>query len=205
MNDLSGRNFGLLIAYVVPGFVVLWGLQPISTTIQSWLTASPTIPSGIEALFFVTVASIALGMTTSAFRWAIIDSLHAWTGLPRPVWDDAKLQQQLGAYDVIVEAHYRYYRFYANTLIALVMLAVIAWSTEQPWTRSPQHWAALLLTNGVFLAMSRDTLRKYYLRTSRLLGTLTRKEVENGKRQPSEATIAAGKTSRLRQEVAIVR
>lgn len=205
MSDLSGKNFGLLIAYVVPGFVVLWGLQPVSLTIQSWLVASPAIPSGIEALFFVTVASIALGMTTSAFRWAIVDTLHAWTGLPRPVWDDAKLQQQLGAYDVIVEAHYRYYQFYANTLISLVAAAVIAWSTEQPWIQSPQYCAALLLTNGVFLAMSRDTLRKYYLRTSRLLGTLARKEERNGKRQPSQATIAAGKTSRRRQKIALVR
>jgi hypothetical protein len=41
MTEMSQKNFGLLIAYLLPGFVVLWGISFFSPTVQSWLTGSP--------------------------------------------------------------------------------------------------------------------------------------------------------------------
>src|SRR5438105_1972012 len=105
VTELIGKNFGLLIAYVLPGFTALWGLQAFSPTISDWLKPAPTIPAGIESLVFVAMASVGAGMTVSAFRWAIVDTWHAWTGLPRPAWDDANLQANIDAFDTIVEAH----------------------------------------------------------------------------------------------------
>ncbi|MBL8827245.1 MAG: hypothetical protein JNM18_09685 [Planctomycetaceae bacterium] len=198
MTELSGKNFGLLIAYVLPGFVLLYGLQPVSSAINGWLSVSPTIPASIESLFFVTVASTAAGMTVSAVRWLLIDSLHHVTGLRRPVWDDAKLQQNIDAFDAIVEAHYRYYQFYANTLIALPILFAVALATKQAWARTPLPLAAFGVIEITFLAMSRDTLRKYYRRTSRLLGTSPqpkerRKIMGNGHGKPPKADKPTGK------------
>lgn len=183
LNDVAGKNFGLLIAYVLPGFALLYGLQPVSPVVRGWLAPSPTIPASLEAIFFVTVASTAAGMTLSAVRWLVIDSLHHATGLNRPLWDDAKLQQNVDAFDVIVEAHYRYYQFYANAAVALVAVVVIALATRQPWAFAPLSLALLATIEAVFLAMSRDTLSKYYERTRRLLALSPqpeRKEVNDG-------------------------
>ena len=34
MKDVTSSNFGLLIAYVLPGFIVLWGMEPYSDQVD---------------------------------------------------------------------------------------------------------------------------------------------------------------------------
>jgi len=171
LTDFSGKNFGLLIAYVLPGFVLLYGLQPVSVPVREWLGISPSIPGSIESIFFVTVASTAAGMAVSAVRWLLIDSLHDVTGLRRPTWDDGKLQANLDAFEALVEAHFRYYQFYANSFVASLFVLAIALAMKEAWASSSIALAVFALTNAAFLLMSRDTLRKYYRRSALLLGT----------------------------------
>lgn len=173
MGELTSRNFGLLIAYIIPGFVVLLGLSPISPTVQTWLSASTDAEQWptVGGFLYVTLASVGLGMTMSAVRWFLIDRINEWTGLKRPEWDDSKLQANLAAFDLIVEHHYRYYQFYANTMVAMVVgYGVHRMNTAQSLTVS---WieAGILALLIVFWAMSRDTLTKYYHRASVLLNS----------------------------------
>jgi hypothetical protein len=175
VSPFSERTFGLLIAYVIPGFVGLWGLGYVSPVVDAWLRPSPDIPGGIESLFFVSIASVAAGMTASGFRWALLDTLWHHTGLRRPEWDDGRLPERVQAFDVIVEAHYRHYLFYANTALAAAFAFALWMHAVQP--ALPKLWPPVLVftaTELVFLAAARDTLRKYYARTTRLLGLPTR-------------------------------
>src|SRR5258708_18451102 len=87
MPEPTSKNFGLLIAYVIPGFVALWGVSEHSAVVAAWLSPAPQIPAGIEALFFV-VASTAAGITASAFRWALLRTVFHFTRRSRPRWDD---------------------------------------------------------------------------------------------------------------------
>jgi hypothetical protein len=124
-------------------------------------------------VFYVSIASVAVGMTVSAVRWAVVDWLHAATGLTRPAWDDSRLNEQLPAFEALVENHYRYYQFYANMLVALAL----AYPTWRLATQAAAFcWADLgfLFIEGVFLAASRDALRNYYRRSAILLGTQER-------------------------------
>lgn len=171
LPDIDRQEFGILVAYVIPGFVALWGASFLSPIVARWLSPEPSIPASIQAVLFVLVASVGAGMTASAFRWAILDTLHQFTGLARPQWDDRRLQENIDAFDTIVEAHYRHYLFYANS-------AVAAGFTFAAWSLSVQpplsaFWPRALIfaaTEIVFLAAARDTLRKYYVRSNRLLG-----------------------------------
>jgi hypothetical protein len=191
MRDVSRTNFGLLIAFVIPGFVALWGVSPLVPEVQTWLAPEPAIPARIEAIVFLGVASTAAGLTVSGLRWLLVDTLHHLTGLRRPGWDDARLQGNLGAFDVIVEAHYRHYQFYSNAAVA----AAIAYATRRfivpvglPGWADPAFVAFEL----AFLVVSRDTLRRYFARTARLLCPDSQeRRVTHGKRQPSEAVPAA--------------
>lgn len=172
MKDLSDKSFGLLIAYVLPGFVALWGVQPLSDTVEAWLYPSPTIPAGLESLFFVGLASVTAGLSVSALRWALIDTFHHCTGLARPEWDDTNLPDRLAAFDTVVEAHYRYYQFYSNMAVVLplaVTVHVLSGNIPGGWLIAAAFGVELL-----FVATSRDTLRKYYARTAKLLGSLPR-------------------------------
>jgi hypothetical protein len=194
VNLPSERTFGYLIAYVLPGFAVLWGLRPLSTTIEGWFSPTATFPAGIEAIVFVGMASIAAGMAVSAARWFIVDSFHAFTGLARPVWNDALLAERLGAFEAIVDAHYRYYQFYANMIVALPVCFIAILATNRLSPGMLAFWSSgFVVAEFLFFVTSRDNLHKYYARTSRLLGApLSKEPVMSNGHKPKPTKPVAG-------------
>ncbi len=203
----STQQFGLLIAYVLPGFVALWGLSYQSPLLRQWLTspqASVDFPT-IGGFLYVALASIALGMTLSAVRWLVIDRINEHTGMARPRWDDTRLQQNLGAYNLLRDIHYRYYQFHANGLLAL--LVVLAAhprprkldTAEDIWGLLPVDVldAVLLVLIVVFFMTARDNLAKYHHRVTILLDHLPEPErsppMSNGGHKPETEKGAAAK------------
>lgn len=184
MPDITRNNFGLVIAYVIPGFVALWGAGSVSPIVRSWLQPMPNLPASLESVFFVTLASVAAGMTASAIRFATIDQIHHWTGLRRPVWDDRRLQRNLQAFDAVVEDHYRFYQFHANSAVSLAFVFLTWWFTT---TLHPVFLTlGFIGIEAILLATSRDNLAKYYVRASQVLGRSMspsrRKEVKHVQR-----------------------
>lgn len=188
MGDFSGRNFGLLIAYVIPGFLSLWGLSFGSGTVREWLRGAGAAGPSVGGAFFVLIACIACGMTANAVRWATVDQVHHLTGLPHPAWDDSRLQDNLEAFDYLVENHFRYYQFYAASIVSM-LLAYGAWRLSGHKDPTGGAEFAVSVLAGVFLACSRDALRKYYAGTSLLVGTVD-KEHDHDERTPSPDGIA---------------
>lgn len=168
VGDLSARNFGLLIAYVLPGFVVLWGLSYVSPTIASWLSGAGAAGPSVGGFLYVFLASVALGMTASAGRWAALDSLHHATGLRAPYFDFSGIQEKLEGFERLVADHYQYYQFYGNTLIAM-LVSYPLWRLRGD--AGSVHTDLVFLSLALlFFAGSRDALRIFYRRASQLLG-----------------------------------
>lgn len=177
MSEITDRNFGILIAYLLPGFVALTALAEYSEPVRAWLgTAAGTGPT-VGGFLYVTLASVAAGLTVSALRWLILDTIHHHAGVPRPQWDFAALPANLPAFQGAVENHYRYYQFYGNALIALLL------ALPGPLTRAfPANvglaTAAVLGLSALFFVASRDALRKYYTRTSAFLQVSQHRRIE---------------------------
>jgi hypothetical protein len=171
MRDISTNNFGLLIAYLLPGFTCLWGLSYVSETVRLWLGAAPANSPTVSGFLYVTLASVAAGLTASTVRWLVIDTVHHWTRIPRPKWDFSRLQQNVAAFDVLGENHYRYYQFYGGMAVAIPFCYLAKCMADGFWP-PPFGWASLglLFIELLFLAGSRDTYRKYVLRVNFLLG-----------------------------------
>jgi hypothetical protein len=161
-EENSLTNFGLLIAYVLPGFTALEGFPLVAPAGTSWGTTgdpNPTLTSFLSG----TVMALAAGLTVSTVRWLLIDSLHHATGLRRPTRDFARLEKSVAAYEFLGLIHYRYYKFYANMVVALLW-AYAAHDHALGWRGLLDFPLAALFFLG-----SRDTLRKYYGRTADLL------------------------------------
>jgi hypothetical protein len=169
MQTLTNANFGPLVAYLVPGATVLAGLSPFSPTIQSWLAGGPLGEPTLGGFLYLTVAALAAGMTVSAVRWAVVDTLHGWTGLRMPPLDFSRLGPNVGAFQLLIEIHYKHYLFHANMVVA----GAVAYASYRVHLGSvwPLGWPDLLFLCGeaVFWATSRDNLRKYYARSRQLL------------------------------------
>ena len=80
-RESSVNDFGLLIAYVLPGFVALWGGTYVSESLRTWIGSSATEGPTLGGFLYMTVGSIAAGLTVSTVRWMVIDTLHHATGV----------------------------------------------------------------------------------------------------------------------------
>lgn len=155
-------NFGLLIAYVLPGFTALQGFPWFRAGSTAWGTGLESNPN-LSAFLSGTVEALAAGLTISAVRWLLIDTLHHRTGIDPPRWDFSRLEKSVAGFEYLVQSHYRYYKFYANMVVALLW----AFATRDyaiGW-RGLLDWPLITL----FLFASRDSLTKYYQRAGRLL------------------------------------
>ena len=203
VKDVSSSNFGLLIGFVLPGFTVLWGMSYFSETISHWLAGSSTTPT-VGGFLYVTLASVAAGVMVSTVRWAVIDTIHHWTGLRQPEWDFSRLRQSVAAYNVLNEIHYKYYLFHSNHLVAL-LLVYLARRIHLGFFTAPWGWLDLgfLVLSVILFVGSRDTLRKYYTRVGQLLGSempkRKAKPVRRGRRSTRSASSLFDKTRRKGQ------
>jgi hypothetical protein len=182
MRHATSTNFGLLIAYLLPGFTSLVGIAQLSGTARAWLGSSQNDAPTVGGFLYVTLASVAAGLTASTVRWLAIDAIHHWTGVRKPVWDFAKLQSHANAYGILEENHYRYYQFYANMLVSLAVVMICRWIAQPNWQVAPDRLDSIfVLLMAAFFAGSRDTLQKYYRRVDDLLGTTDGTTPDSGK------------------------
>lgn len=172
VTTVSDANFGPLVAYLVPGATVLAGLSPFVPILSEWFAASPTDAPTIGGFLYLTVASLAAGMTVSAVRWVVVDTLHAWTGIRRPSLDFSRLEKNAEAFSLLIDIHYQHYLFYSNALVAVAF--TYGCYRVRLGGFLPFGWLdlAFVALEIVFFTTSRDTLRKYYARTAQLLRTL---------------------------------
>lgn len=171
MNNLTSSNFGILIAFVLPGAVALLGVSYFSPLVESWLVSTTSNSPTIGGFLYLTLAAVLAGLTASTVRWMVVDTIHHWTGIRRPRWDFSEFDRKVSGYDKLGEVHYRFYQFYGNTLMSLVFSWICRRVAFGFWT-APLAWIDLgfLLMGVIFFAGSRDTFQKYTQRLEMLLG-----------------------------------
>lgn len=168
MFESLNRNFGLLIAFVLPGLVFLLGVQYMEDPSQLEWAGRPGGIEQVGSLLIVLLASTAIGIILSAVRWLILDNLHHATGIPAPLLDFRKLEERQASFMLIVENNYRYYLFYGNTLMAMVLFGCTYVSNGEPVSASGvMRWIAL---SAVLYFASRDSLSRYYKRARLVMG-----------------------------------
>ncbi len=169
MTNVSNANFGPLIAYLIPGVTVLAGLSPFSPTLQSWFATAPENTPTLGGFLYLTVAALTAGMTVSAVRWALLDTVHRRTGLPPPPIDFSRLGKNVEAFGLLIRIHYEHYLFYSN----MVLATALAYGSYRASLGGlfPVRWldVAFIAVEIVFYATSRDTLRKYHTRSEQIL------------------------------------
>lgn len=170
MQSVTNDTFGPLIAYLVPGATVLVGLSPFLPVVETWLDGTQTNAPTVGGLLYLSLTSLAVGMTVSAVRWAVVDLWHARTGIVAPDLDFARLPGRVEEFRLLIEIHYRHYQFYANMLVA-VLVAYLGYRVHAGITWPGLPDLAVVFLEPVFYVTSRDTLGKYYTRSRQLLSS----------------------------------
>jgi hypothetical protein len=174
MDNLN-RQFGLIVAYLLPGFIALAGIAPLIPVVSSWLEPlSQGI--GIGPPLYALLAATAMGMVVSCFRWLLIDAIHSVTGITSPVLNYRALERRMESFNFLVESHYRYYQFYANALIAILFAYGINRLLKTSSLLGFGTDLGVFILCAVLFAGSRDALSKYRTRSGQLVGHVAEKE-----------------------------
>lgn len=152
------------------------GFSQFSPTVAQWFALNQPDGPTLGGFLYLTVASMIVGMTISALRWATIDRLHAMTGVRMPALDFSRLGNNVAAFRLLIEIHYRHYLFYSNMGLASA-IAYLCYRVAHFDSSMLLMDLGFIFLEAVFIAASRDTLNKYYSRGGELLG-LRRQSVE---------------------------
>ncbi len=164
-------NFGQIIAYLIPGFLALYPLGDFIPFFQA-LLGQQGIPSA-EALIPLLLLALAVGIVINAFSWALLSPLFAFCGVKRPksLTYTTLTKDNIEIYNVIVEANFRYYQFYSNVLVAILLYAP-KWLVY-PMNQNLWRNGTFVLIVGVLFIAARDSLNRAYTR----MIALSKKEV----------------------------
>lgn len=165
-NVKHETDFGLLISYILPGFIVLLGLAHHYPIVQTWIGHATENSPSLGGFLYLTVASIFVGLTISTLRWLVLDTIHYATGIKAPDWNFSKLAKRETSYQLLIDIHYRYYQFYGNSIFGILAFGFSRW-TAVGWIWWEVVLAGVMI--GIFFSGSRDTLRKYFVRVDQLL------------------------------------
>lgn len=166
MRELSSNNLGIIIAYLVPGMIALWGLSAIWPELTLLQPADEPQPT-IGGLLCLTVIATGLGVLCGTIRWLVIDTIHHRTGLRPARWDFSRFHELQTGYDRLTSLHYDFYQFHANGLIAIAGAYSVQRVADSGLGVMTDLGIVPLLV--VLFLGSRDTLRKYYSRLNQLL------------------------------------
>jgi hypothetical protein len=164
--DTFDRSFGLVIAFLLPGFIIIGGLAPLVPEFARWLAQDSTAPT-FGGFSYAVLASLLSGLVISSMRWFVIDALWHRTGLERPEFDFSRLQGNLQAFELAVLHNYRHYQFNANSAMSGWAVAIAHLSAGNGW--SARNWCGFLLLQAVLLTGSRDCLKRFYERVAQIL------------------------------------
>ncbi|WP_233884907.1 hypothetical protein [Paraburkholderia flagellata] len=136
MPELS-VDFGLFIAYLIPGFIASLGISFVLAPVANLLSASARGEDLAGSIFGSVCLIVVVGMTISIWRAGLIDSSFTVDipvfcdvrqdpqacGIHRadPVYSSLASKDRLEAYLVAEKNDKRPYQFYGNTLIAVVI------------------------------------------------------------------------------------
>jgi hypothetical protein len=167
-------DFGVLIAFVAPGFVAFAAASYQLDVPKAWMAAASDKEQNVGVFFFVLLASLSFGLVVSGIRALVIDRLLRWRRLGQHAllplnldWskvDDKKLTLLV----TVRDNFYRYYQFYANSLVSLILWLIARTFSDAPRLRWPFWVIAVLSAIALFLA-ARDSMQRYAMAVEQLM------------------------------------
>src|SRR5271166_2720866 len=171
MKDIPGVNFGVLIAFWLPGFLFLRGLSYSWPEIATWLPKSGGEAATVGGFLNVSLASLAVGLLINAIRWAIVQEvlLYGVGRLQRRTINYHKLTNKdvYTAFQGAIENNYRYYQYYANAFVAIVaaFTSYAVYHVASLWT-----WVLAISIAIILLIAAYNELNVFNQRAAEITG-----------------------------------
>lgn len=166
IKDVSSTSFGYIIAFLLPGMMLLFGLGLWYPNLFPTLGLTKLDASiGGSALFLL--ASLSAGLIITAPRWFIYEKLLCHkTKFDAGHFTGLSQSDKMAAFKAVVDEHYRYHQFYGGASIALVPILLFLVHTGYCHSRM-LFWSAIISSvalETLLVYTSTDCWKKYVIR-----------------------------------------
>lgn len=145
MKEYGYTPFGLVIAFMLPGFAGLYGLSLWFPALNVSLQVVTGPSASIAALLVLVMQSLLLGLEVTLLRWLIFERLlgqsHSFTSKE---FQKLSEPETLSAFHMVVEQHYRYHQFWGG-LAVVIPIGAAGWLRSSPATLELKLAGAALL------------------------------------------------------------
>ena len=127
MLQMAPATFGLVIAYFFPGVIAVYAVRYSSIRLDRLLASIEQGENVIGPAVILIIAALTAGLLLSCVRTFTLEPVFRRLGAREPEVDYSCLdsEQAMRRFQEIIDNVYRYYQFYANTLIALLLLLML--------------------------------------------------------------------------------
>lgn len=173
MKDVTSTSFGLLIAFLLPGFVGLYALSFWCSTLRRVFDTFLTVESNVGLSIMVLLAALALGLQVTVLRWVIFECWICKKDRLVPA-DFGALgdESKLSSFRAAVDEHYRYHQFWGGMVVVIPVLCLaIMWEYWRDLTKLDVSLclAALVAVETITALAAREAFHKYVTRARHIL------------------------------------
>jgi hypothetical protein len=123
MKEVSSTSFGLVIAYLLPGFAGFFALSFWSTSVQQMFFTFVEAPSNVGRFLLVILCSLVIGLEISLVRWLLFETLICrGVGREKCDFSELALEHKLAAFRGAVDEYYRYHQFWGGMAVVIPFL-----------------------------------------------------------------------------------
>lgn len=128
MKDMTTRSFGLMIAYLLPGFSFFCSASFWSSEVRSLLRDFMSSNSDVGSFLFVVLLSLLFGLVLNAVRWFFYERhLPSKSQMHSDYFARVSESDRLLAIHTILDENFRYHQFYGSlSLVGCIFIAGVA-------------------------------------------------------------------------------
>ncbi|MFI6155873.1 hypothetical protein ACIBCA_24670 [Kitasatospora sp. NPDC051170] len=164
-KDFTISTFGLLIAYLLPGFLVLYGVSFWSPQVEGLFNTFRAAKSDVGLSLLMLMASLTAGLILSPMRHLLYE---VWCRFGAAKLESADFQKlgeagKLDSFRTVVDEHYRHHQFYGHCSLAILPVAAGLVRTQGSHSTNGA-WLVSLSSVAVEAALiyaARNTYKKY--------------------------------------------
>jgi hypothetical protein len=174
MVQFAPINFGLIIAYILPGTVTVYGLRYLSPRIDALWSTLERGQIVVGPLILIGVSALAVGLIVSSFRVVVLEPILYCTGVKQTIikYDKIADAERRELFSQMVENVYRYEQFYGNVLLSLLLFSILRYFVGyEPIAQTRSDIAAFVAILGSLVVLSVAT-RKQLAEVSRAVDEL---------------------------------